>query len=206
MSASGGHGWLSGIGWRRRPRPWEAAAESMVGLHASDPASVFLAARARMGSFAPRDLERVLYDHRTLVRMVGMRRTLFVLTADVAAVMDAACTRALVPGQRRRLVKLVEDQAIADDGAAWLDWVCRSVLEALGERGEATAVEPRKTSRSWACGSPTPKASHSAGKPRSPRVCCSCSRRRAGSCALARGEGGCPRCVRGPSFAPSRPA
>ncbi len=113
----------------------------MVGLHASDPASVFLAARARVRSFSPRDLERALYDDRTLLRMVGMRRTLFVVTPEVAEVMDAACTRALAPPERRRLVRILEEQSIADDGAAWLDRVCRSVLESLNDRGEATATE-----------------------------------------------------------------
>lgn len=119
----------------------EAAAESMVGLHASDPATVYLAAWARVGSFGRGDLERALYEDRTLLRMVGMRRTLFVVTPGVAEVMDAACTRALGPPQRRRLVRLLEEQAIADDGEAWLVQVCRSVLESLNDRGEATATE-----------------------------------------------------------------
>jgi hypothetical protein len=119
----------------------EAAAESMVGLHASDPATVFLAAWARVRSFRRGDLERALYDDRTLLRMVGMRRTLFVVPPDVAEVMDAACTKALGPPERRRLVRLLEQQSIADDGGAWLDRVCRSVLESLNDRGEATATE-----------------------------------------------------------------
>ena len=119
----------------------EAAAASMVGLHASDPATAFLAAWARVRSFSKGDLERALYDDRTLLRMVGMRRTLFVVTPDVAEVMDAACTRALGPPVRRRLVRILEEQSIADDGEAWLDRVCRSVLESLNDRGEATATE-----------------------------------------------------------------
>jgi hypothetical protein len=73
--------------------------------------------------------------------MVGMRRTLFVVPPDVAEVMDAACAKALGPAERRRLVRLIEEQSIADDGAAWLDRVCGSVLESLNDRGEATAAE-----------------------------------------------------------------
>ena len=57
----------------------EAAAESMVGLHASDPATVYLAARARVRDFAHADLEDALYERRSLVRMLGMRRTMFVV-------------------------------------------------------------------------------------------------------------------------------
>ena len=36
-----------------------------------------------------------------------MRRTMFVVPLDLAAVMDAACTRALVPVERRKLVSLL---------------------------------------------------------------------------------------------------
>ena len=79
------------------------AASDMVALHSSDPVTVHLSAFARVRGFTPADLERALYERKTLVRMLGMRRTLFVVPLDVAAVMDEACTKALVPGQRRRL-------------------------------------------------------------------------------------------------------
>ena len=51
----------------------------MVGLHSSDPATVFLSAWARVEGFEPEHLERDLYDRRSVVRMLGMRRTLFVV-------------------------------------------------------------------------------------------------------------------------------
>ena len=65
----------------------------MVGLHSSDPTTVYLSARARVDGFAPADLEDALYERRSLVRILGMRHTLFVAPRDLAAVMDAACTR-----------------------------------------------------------------------------------------------------------------
>ena len=119
----------------------EEAATRMVGLHASDPATVYLAAWARVNAFEHADLEDALYERRSLVRMLGMRRTMFVVPVDVAAVMDEACTKALVPPQRRRLISMLEEQGIARDGSRWLRRVERATMAALHERGEATAAE-----------------------------------------------------------------
>jgi len=115
----------------------------MVGLHASDPATVYLAARARVAGLVDADMERVLYDERSLLRLLGMRRTMFVVPHDLAAVIDAACTKALAPPQRRRMVKMITDQGITDDGEAWLADVEAQVLAALARSGEATATELR---------------------------------------------------------------
>jgi hypothetical protein len=125
--------------------PDEAAA-AMVGLHSSDPGTVFLSAWARVRRFTPAALEDALYGRRSLVRMLGMRRTLFVVPRDLAAVMQEACTKALVPAERRRLVQMLEGQRVvrAARGSRWLDGVAARTLEALGARGEATARELTK--------------------------------------------------------------
>ncbi len=70
--------------------PLEAGA--VVGLHATDPASVYLAARARLADPSVAEIERALYEERTVVRMIGMRRTMFVVPLDLAAIVRAACT------------------------------------------------------------------------------------------------------------------
>jgi hypothetical protein len=128
----------------RRTATVEDAASDMVALHSSDPVTVHLSASARVRGFTPAHLESALYERKTLVRMLGMRRTLFVVSLDVAAVMDEACTKALAPAERRRLIGLIEEQGIARDGAGWLDRVCSRTLEALRARGEAAAVELTK--------------------------------------------------------------
>jgi hypothetical protein len=121
----------------------EEAAASMVGLHSSDPASVYLSAWARVEGFEPADLEDALYHRRALVRMLGMRRTLFVVPVDLASVMHEACTKARVPAERRRLVRMLEEQGVvaAGRGERWLDRVASATFEALGARGEASARE-----------------------------------------------------------------
>jgi hypothetical protein len=119
----------------------DALAGDLVGLHSSDPATVFLSAWARVDGFAVDDLEAALYDRRSLVRMLGMRRTMFVVPVDLAAVMDAACTKALGRPERKRLVGMVEDQRLAKDGARWVRRAERQTLDALAARREATAAE-----------------------------------------------------------------
>src|SRR5512132_3520465 len=101
----------------------EHATAGMVALHSSDPVTVYLSAWARVRDFTPADLETVLYERKDLLRMLGMRRTLFVVPLDVAAIMDEACTKALVAGQRRRLITMIQEEGIAKDGARWLDRV-----------------------------------------------------------------------------------
>jgi len=117
------------------------AVDAVVGLHSSDPATVFLSAWARVEDFEPEHLERELYHRRSLVRMLGMRRTLFVVPTGLAGVMDEACTKALLPGQRTRLIGMLTEQAVTDEPEAWLDDVSRRTLAALTARGEASARE-----------------------------------------------------------------
>lgn len=131
-------------GLASRVQTVEDAAEAMVGLHSSDPATVYLSARARVARFRREDLEEALYEERSLVRMLGMRRTLFVTTPQLAAVIDAACTKVLVPAERRRLIGMLEDQGVARDGAAWLRKVSRATMQVLHERGELSGAELTK--------------------------------------------------------------
>ena len=67
-------------------------ARDLVGLHATDPATVFLSAGARMKRPAVGPVEAALYDDRSLVRTLCMRRTMFVLPVPMVPVVQAACT------------------------------------------------------------------------------------------------------------------
>ena len=59
-------------------------------------------ARLKKPAGAVTALERALYDDRRLVRTLCMRRTMFVVPLDLVPVVQAACTDALVPGERKR--------------------------------------------------------------------------------------------------------
>jgi hypothetical protein len=118
-----------------------ALAGTLAGLHATDPASVFLAARARIADTSIAAIEGALYEQRTLVRILGMRRTMFVVPAELVPVVQASSTRALVPGERKRFAALLEGGGITTDGARWMRETEDAVERALRVRGQATAAE-----------------------------------------------------------------
>jgi DNA glycosylase AlkZ-like len=117
-------------------------AEDLVGLHGTDPASVFLAAAARMRQPEVAAIERALYHDRVLLRMLGMRRTMFVVPVELAPIVQAACTNAIAAAQRRLLLQLLEQSGIAaDDPERWLEEVEEATVKALAARGQALASE-----------------------------------------------------------------
>ena len=118
-----------------------AVAGDIAGLHASDPASVFLAARARLREPSVEGIEHALYEQRSLVRLLGMRRTMFVVPVELAAIVQASSTRTLVPVQRKLLISHLEAGGVTDDGERWLAGAQEQTLLALTARGEAKASE-----------------------------------------------------------------
>jgi hypothetical protein len=117
-------------------------AEDLVGLHGTDPASVFLAAAARMRQPEVEAIERALYHDRALLRMLGMRRTMFVVPVELAPIVQAACTQAIAAAQRRLLLQLLDQSGIAaDDPERWLEEVEEATVKALAARGQALATE-----------------------------------------------------------------
>ncbi len=116
-------------------------AEAIVALHATDPASVYLSVRARAAEPSVAAIEAALYEQRALVRLLGMRRTMFVVPAALVGVVQASSTRALIPNERKRFVALLEESGVTDDGARWLAETQAATYAALVARGEATAAE-----------------------------------------------------------------
>jgi Winged helix DNA-binding domain len=116
-------------------------ARDLVGLHGTDPASVYLAARARMADPRVAAVDQALYEDRTLVRMLGMRRTMFVVPVELVGVVQAACTDAIAVQQRRLLETMLARAGLADDPAAWIDELGTVTVKALEARGGATAAE-----------------------------------------------------------------
>jgi hypothetical protein len=118
-----------------------AAAADLIGLHGTDPASVYLAAWARTREVDKTAIENALYEERSLVRMLGMRRTVFVVPSDLVPVIQAACTDQIAERMRRQLAQAIEASGIAADGASWLKEVGEATVSALAARGTATGAE-----------------------------------------------------------------
>jgi hypothetical protein len=118
------------------------AARSLIGYHATDPGSVYLQARARSRDMSAATLERALYDDRSLVRMIGMRRTLFAVPTELAPMVNAAATRAIAARERTRLVAMLGDSGIAAEPEAWLEKVEAATVDALRSHdGPVAATE-----------------------------------------------------------------
>lgn len=115
-------------------------ARSVVAYHATDPASVYIAMAARTSLAPPDVLDKALYDDRTLVRMLGMRRTMFVVPVEFVQVVYRACTEAVAATERRRTLKMITDGGI-DDAKSWLASAQQATVDVLRERGEATTRE-----------------------------------------------------------------
>jgi len=119
----------------------DEVARDLVAVHSTDAASVYLGAWARMSEVAVGTVEKVLYEERSLVRMLGMRRTVFVVPAELAPVVQAACTRTIAVAERKKLVQFLAESGIAEDASEWLRGAEEATLRALADRGEALAVE-----------------------------------------------------------------
>lgn len=112
----------------------------MVGLHSSDPATVFLTIRARKPKTSVAEIEEALYREKSMARILGMRRTMWVVPSDFAAVVNASSTVALQERERKRTVDMIESKGVTD-GSAWVDRVAGLTLEAIRSRGGAVAAE-----------------------------------------------------------------
>ena len=118
------------------------AAEAMVALHATDPVTVYLAARARTRSATVETVDEALYAERRLVRMLGMRRTVFVVPAPLLPVVQRACTDDVARQLRRRLERDLSNAGVGGtDAAAWLRETEAGVMRALAARGSATGAQ-----------------------------------------------------------------
>ncbi|MGW5133855.1 winged helix DNA-binding domain-containing protein [Streptomyces sp. NPDC004135] len=119
----------------------EEVADALVALHGTDPATVYLAVGARLAdpSHTVRETGRALYEDRSLVRMHGMRHTVFVFPTALTAVVHASTGLAVAARERAALLKHMTAAGAPD--AAWLKEVEESTLAALARRGQATAAE-----------------------------------------------------------------
>lgn len=122
----------------------EQVAGDLVGLHSSDPATVYLSAWARMQPFAVAELEDALYERRSLLRLLAMRRTMFVVPVELAPVLQRSSTDALVVGERRKLVALLTEAGISDDIEAWIARLEAETVAALAEHGPLPASKLTK--------------------------------------------------------------
>ena len=129
---------------RHRVADTLTATRAMTVLHATDPSTVHLAVHARTDGTTPEDVDRALYEDRSLVKQLAMRRTLWALPRDLLPAVLGSSSARVAAEQRRLVAKDVEAHGIAEDGAAWLGTARRVVLDRLTSTGPQTVRQLRE--------------------------------------------------------------
>ena len=118
-------------------------AGDVVGLHATDPATPYLSLWARVPGFTIADLDSELYDRRTLVKHLAMRRTLWVIRADDLPHIQTGASDRVADNERRRLVADAQKAGVCADGDAWLATASKAVTKHLAKHGPTSAKDLR---------------------------------------------------------------
>jgi hypothetical protein len=111
---------------------------------------VFLSVLARHPDATVEEIESALYEERTLLRLHGMRRTIFVAPVELAPAILHSCVHTFVTQSRKIYVQALTEAGVGD--SAWLSDVEAAAEAALARRGTATASqisseEPRLLTR-----------------------------------------------------------
>ncbi|WP_055475766.1 winged helix DNA-binding domain-containing protein [Gordonia sp. HS-NH1] len=121
------------------------AAATMVGLHATTPSTVHLAAWARVGpGFARHSVDAALYEARTLVKHLAMRRTLFVFPRDVLAESVGALGPRISASERTNMLRDLRRSPDFDDPEGWIETARQAVLAELAGGESLTSTELRE--------------------------------------------------------------
>jgi hypothetical protein len=119
-------------------------ARALVCLHATDAVTVYLAVQARTNGVGPADVERALYDDRSIVRLLAMRRTLWAVPRELLPAVFAGATKAVAATQRKRLEGFVRDSGVSTRPGAWVTRAGNAAVAVVAARGAAMTTEVTK--------------------------------------------------------------
>ena len=146
----------------------EEVTRALVALHATEAATVYLSVAARAPVVTVSDIDRALYDDRSLVKQLAMRRTLFVFPRELLPAAWGSAAARVADAERRKIAANVVADGRTGDGHAWLTEVGSQVEELLAREGTLPARAIREalpqldgkvaTSASSAWGGPVPLA------------------------------------------------
>jgi hypothetical protein len=120
-----------------------AAARAVACLHATEPASVHLAAWARSGATLA-EVDAALYDDRSLVKQLAMRRTVFAFPRELLPAVWGSASARVAGQQLRQLAQEVQASGIAADGLAWTEHHLDLLQRLLVDEGPLTAAQIRE--------------------------------------------------------------
>jgi len=115
-----------------------AATRSVGFLHATEPANVHLALVAR-ADVSRDDIDKALFEERSVVRQLAMRRTVFAFPRELFPAVRGSAAARVADQLATRLAKEAQAGGLAEDGSAWVARVCAQVREAVSAKPLTTA-------------------------------------------------------------------
>lgn len=115
-------------------------ANALTAIHSTDHTSTVLGVLARTSSLSIPDVERALYLDRSIVRVLGMRRTMFAVDYRLAPAVWSSFDSTVARDQERLLVRYMQAAGI-DDPAGWIEESQRRLLAFLADNPQATSAE-----------------------------------------------------------------
>lgn len=116
-------------------------ADGLIALHASDPASVYLAAMVRMQQPSVERVRQTFVKQRSLLRHHAMRRTIWAMTPRIAQLAHGAATAKLVESERRRTLDALARNGSVADPEGWLEQASEQIVDLLSEQAPLSARE-----------------------------------------------------------------
>ncbi|MGJ0120259.1 winged helix DNA-binding domain-containing protein [Williamsia sp. MIQD14] len=119
------------------------AVSAIVGLHATCPPTMYLSLWARVPGFRREQLDTALYDERSLIKQLAMRRTMFVLDRSCLADAVGAVGPRVAASERTNMLRDLRRSSDFDDPEAWIDTARAAVVGALADGWVASSTELR---------------------------------------------------------------
>ena len=120
-------------------------ADDLVVLHATDPATIYLSTAPRIDGVTVADVDRTLFEDRTALRTLAMRRTLFVSSVSTVPFVEVSSSGAVAAAERKRLEQFLADSNIASP-KEWLASAADEVLDALAA-GPSDGMQARELTK-----------------------------------------------------------
>lgn len=115
-------------------------ASALTAIHSTDPASTVLGILARTSGTSIEEVEHALYVERSIVRVLGMRRTVFAVDFRLVPAIWTSFDATVARNQLRLLNRMLEESGISDP-TAWIAASERRLLAFLESHPESSSTE-----------------------------------------------------------------
>lgn len=105
------------------------ATDALVCWHATENSTVYLSIAARVAGVTPADIDTALYDERSLVKQMAMRRTIFAFGRDLLPAAIAGPGERVAGQERRKTIKELGGDAAAEQTLARLEDLAVTALD-----------------------------------------------------------------------------